>query len=357
MQTQNAHSDFALFPPKPQNQVKMLALEPSRQQQLPYFQPYTMDPALTDPFGLQMDQLTTFGQSLDPSRVPQSYLDTPPVYSESGSDANKAPNFPSTTPPTMPTSQPTEQHIVPGLSSASGPSIASASSSAIGSPYSGHVQSYQENWVDTSHGLGLPAAVMGDLFPNDFMGSALDQDGLYQKKPHDNYVGESQDISSNVQSAFPVWASHHTSPFQPGTPGDEHEAFPDNPSARGHPTTAIATSGDDSSSSMMPPQCMASPGAPLFASPSTPAPSSRSFSNNHSPVPVNLYQSQTDVRSTKATYTSPTSSPNNSSAAMPSEIPTQFRGSFFQQSSGHFMPPLESSCWFSLTYPLQRLAF
>jgi hypothetical protein len=31
---------------------------------------------------------------------------------------------------------------------------------------------------------------------------------------------------------------------------------------------------------------------------------------------------------------------------------TQIHNSFFAQSSGSFLPPLESSCWFSLLYPM-----
>lgn len=183
MQTENPHSDFVLLLPGLSHDLsKMLALEPSRQQQPPYFQPYTMDPALTDPFGFQLDHVNMFGQA--PSRVPQQYYETPPVYPESGPDM-KASTFPSTTPPSMATSQPTD-HAMPGLSSASGPSIASASSSAIGSPYSGNMQ---ENWVDTSHGLGLQGAVVSDLFPSDYMGGAVDPDGFYQKT-QGSYVGK-----------------------------------------------------------------------------------------------------------------------------------------------------------------------
>lgn len=208
MQIQTAHSDFLLYP-EPHKYPKMLALEPSKQQ-LPYFQPYTTDPALTDPYGFQFDSLNGFGQSQLPSRVPPSYYDTPPVYHESGSDIN-ATSFPSTTPPSMTTSQPTD-HAIPGLSSASGPSIASASSSAIGSPYSGNVQAFQENWVDTSHGLGLPAAVVGDLFPSDYMGGAVDPDEFYQKKSQNSYVGESQYFPS-MQSVLLTIHLHYQATF------------------------------------------------------------------------------------------------------------------------------------------------
>lgn len=47
----------------------------------------------------------------------------------------------------------------------------------------------QENWVDTSHGLGLQGAVVSDLFPSDYMGGAVDPDGFYQKT-QDSYVGK-----------------------------------------------------------------------------------------------------------------------------------------------------------------------
>ena len=343
MQSQNTHPDFVLFPPESQNQFKMLALEPSRQQQFPYFQSYTMDPAFIDPFGLQVDQLGGFAQNQDPSRVPHSYYDTPPVYAESGPDMNKQ-SMLSTTPPSMTTSQPAE-HSMPGLSSASGPSIASASSSAIGSPYSGNVQPFPENWVDTNHGLGLQAAVVGDMFPNDYMGGSVDPEGLYPKKTQDNYVGESQDISSNIQSPFPFSPSHHesslSSPFVT-TSEQKIEPLLDN-STRVTPAP-FSTSCDSSVASITPvSQSTAShsPGARSFASPSTPASSRRSASTIHSPI-SDVYKTSL---STKATHRSPTFSRKSSS---PSMSPSLFPGSFFQQSSGNFVPPLESSCRFSL---------
>ena len=208
MRTPDTHSDFVLFSPQSRNQNKMLPLEPSRQQQVPYFQTYNMDPALTDPFGLQLDQLNGFGQGI--SRVPQSYYDTQSIYPEQRSDTGHSSNFTTSTSPSMATSQATD-HAMPGLSSASGPSIASASSSAIGSPYSGNVLSFQENWVDTSHGLGLPATVAGDLFCNDYMGGTVDSDGFYLKKSQDNYVGESHDSLqyTNRVSSFGIASSIH----------------------------------------------------------------------------------------------------------------------------------------------------
>ena len=43
--------------------------------------------------------------------------------------------------------------------------------------------------MNTNHGLGLPAAVMHDLFPNDYMGSTIDMDRFYREKLPDGFVG------------------------------------------------------------------------------------------------------------------------------------------------------------------------
>jgi hypothetical protein len=48
---------------------------------------------------------------------------------------------------------------------------------------------FRENWVNTNHGLGLPAAVMADIFANDYMGGAVDMDGFYREKLPDPFVG------------------------------------------------------------------------------------------------------------------------------------------------------------------------
>jgi hypothetical protein len=112
-----------------------------------------------------------------------AYLDGP-IYEDL--QKHQFPSMP-TTPPSISTSQSEPQ--IPTGSTASGPSIASAPSSVISSPYSGAQQVFQDNWVNTNHGLGLPAAVMGDLFPShDYMGQ-VEMDGLYQEKFPDPFVG------------------------------------------------------------------------------------------------------------------------------------------------------------------------
>lgn len=131
-----------------------------------------------------IDNLNGFGQSSDSTRVPTSYYESHPIYTEDlqkPSASVYSGSFPVTT------CQAPEP--LPSLSSASGPSIASTSSSAVGSPYSATTQGIPEGWVDTNHGLSLTGAAMDDLFSNDYMGNPLDAD-YYQKKCTDSYVGE-----------------------------------------------------------------------------------------------------------------------------------------------------------------------
>lgn len=165
----------------------MLAVDSARPKRPSYFQPMAMDTSLVDMFSFPVDNIPPYTQTTDFSRVPH-YFNDPSLFAESA-EFQKASNFPSmpATPPSVPTSH-SDCHVPTG-SAASGPSIASAPSSAIGSPYSGNAQAFQDNWVNTNHGLGLPAAVMNDLFSNEFVGNHVDMDGLYQEKFPDTFVG------------------------------------------------------------------------------------------------------------------------------------------------------------------------
>lgn len=175
MTTFESH-DFTLFP-----QSRKMAEARVKQS---YYDPMTLDPGM---FSFPVDTLAQYGQT-DLSRLHHSYYDNQSLFDST--QLQKTAHFSSlpTTPPSVSASHSAEHHIPTG-SAASGPSIASASSSAMGSPYSGTAQNFHENWVNTNHGLGLPAAVMGDIFPNEYMGSAMDMDILYQEKFPDPYVG------------------------------------------------------------------------------------------------------------------------------------------------------------------------
>jgi hypothetical protein len=165
-------TDFTLFP-----HSKMLADARVKQ---PYFD-MTMDPGNMFSYG---DNMAQSGQN-DP-RLSHSYYDVS-LYESTELQKAQFASMP-TTPPSVSASHSTEPHIPTG-SAASGPSVASASSSAMGSPYSGTAHVFHDNWVNTNHGLGLPAAVMNDVFSHEYMGSAVDMDMLYQEKFPDTFVG------------------------------------------------------------------------------------------------------------------------------------------------------------------------
>jgi hypothetical protein len=136
-----------------------------------YF-PMAMDSQYSEMF-CPVDNVSPYAQA-DYSRLP--FYNDSILY-----DSNYKPaNFPSmpATPPSISASHSDPQ--IPTGYAASGPSIASAPSSAIGSPYSGH-QAFQDQWVSTGHGLGLPAAVMDHYFSNEYPG-APEIDGLHHEK-------------------------------------------------------------------------------------------------------------------------------------------------------------------------------
>jgi hypothetical protein len=182
MTTFENHPDFTLFPF--QSRSKMMALEATRSKQPSYFDPMTMDPSM---FSFPMESIPQYGQTHDMVHASNSYYDT---HSFESADPQK-PTYFSTMPPTPPSlyASHSEEPYMPARSAASGPSIASASSSAMGSPYSGATHTFQDNWVNTNHGLGLPVAVVNDLFPQEYMGNPADLDMLYQEKFPDSFVG------------------------------------------------------------------------------------------------------------------------------------------------------------------------
>lgn len=150
----------------------------------PFYDPMNLDLAM---FSYPVDNLAHYGHT-DQTRLHYSYYD---IHSGFESAQLQKPAHLSslpTTPPLVSASNSTESYIPTG-SATSGPSIASASSSAMGSPYSGAAQVFHDNWVNTNHGLGLPAAVMNDMFSQEYMGSTTDMDTLYQEKLSDTYVG------------------------------------------------------------------------------------------------------------------------------------------------------------------------
>lgn len=280
------------------------------------------------------------------------------------------------------------------LSSTSGASAQSTASSAVGSPYphdtsqvSGH-----ENWSESHQGLAILPGISQhegygpELFPlTDLSGEVVFDEDKYSSN---SFVGESNKIfSSSVSSrttsvpasisssSFPhgLESTLRTSPLALDTSVANRilaiDAIPAEHRIRSRTlmTDPDSANSTDSSSKffggygLLHRPTFSSPVKDVFKSPTTPAsamsplasrvstPSGRSphgtsGSNIVSPID-SIYQRRSSSCSQLAC-----------SHARPKKLPSrqglshsyQFQSPFFSQSSGRFIAPLESSCWFSL---------
>lgn len=325
--TSDSSADFVLFPFTNSDSPEMMAVDASRFWQMAHL----LDPLGIDPFSYHaMDQFNSLVQNQHDSSAAlqassSSYYD-PNVYMESNTQG--AMNFPPapSTPSSMATCQSSE--VMPPMSCASGPSVPSASSSAIGSPYAGAAQGFQEPWIDN------PSYINGlsPLLP-EFIGCGVDPETplspeKYPANPH-NFVGECDRISSNIKSPSTVSVSRlqcsesvSTSPcsipFLGGAPPKSSRL-------------SVSASGSMGSSPAP---------IPTFRSRGPPSPE----------LPFRRHSLQPLIPSvgTKQARASTSLSPETpKSAPVPRHGPHgHFQNSFFSQSSGNFVPPLESSCRF-----------
>lgn len=282
------------------------------------------------------------------------------------------------------------------LSSTSGASAQSTASSAAGSPYShdtNHIPS-QEHWTDSHQGLGIAPGIAhnegfgSDLYPL----TNIDNDLIFsEEKFPNNFVGESRKISlssistSSIASPVPASVSSyvrsqsfvtafHSSPLALDTPVTTRDVTIDTilkeVNSRIHTPTTALTSPTSTSSIETTPRDFGSTGlAPQssprtrssFKSPTTPA-SAMSPLTSHSTPPSSVHPRElrrnslapcSDSKGQQSPTTScyrlhrygwPTPPPSSQSHSHTH----QSQSPFFGQSSGRFIAPLESSCWFSL---------
>jgi hypothetical protein len=232
--------------------------------------------------------------------------------------------------------------IAPGLMpSADHDSSRSASSSTVGSPYSGHMQmaAQQDSFnAYAMHGLGVTPAIVGQDFQHD-----------YNHLPENELLGwasfaESQKINGIGMSADLSYTQHRSSTVR----------LPISQPSNSSPIASCSTTSTspeqltidtvlDCVSHASPPtavQSRASHSPPcahenLFKSPTTPASAyPKPQANTLAPLE---HRQQPPARQTAHMQHNSVSSPAGS-----------FQTHFFAQSSGSFMPPIESSCWFSL---------
>ena len=289
--------------------------------------------------------------------------------------------------PSPSTSQ-TFDHPPSTLSSASGASVQSTASSAVGSPYSHakHTLPGQDQWSSAQHGLGLaPEIVHNDGFGHEsiYPLSGLDNDIMFDDdKLQASCVGESRRISSSSASSQPFSSISSCSTSQPLTlamsPPPAIEPFP----CRRDLT--IDTILEEANSQIAPSSRNVSPSStnsrkpspelarhtnpysspPLqsgsFRSPTTPASamSSPTASTKFPPVQQQtMYRRRLVAASGERRRHRASASPTDRFTPYSMPLPhtaqnlspsLQTSSSFFSQSSGRFIPPLESSCWFSL---------
>lgn len=271
------------------------------------------------------------------------------------------------------------------LSSASGASARSTTSSAVGSPYSLATSNVpgQEHWIDSQQGLGIAAGIV----PNESYGpgvyplNQLEHDlVLSGDKFSNHFVGELERFSSSsisnsgpfLQTSVPPTAMAplmldtnvvsreitreaitHGANDKIDTP--TYSISPASTSishtSQCHQPTTKAPSPSQSNGSFKSPTTPASAYSPL--TPCTISPSSARKHAFHRHSRIGGYDSRALGIPRRASGTShcwsPYDRPVPSSKSPGHFNRDQTQSPFFGQSSGRFIAPLESSCWFSLT--------
>ena len=223
----------------------------------------------------------------------------------------------------------------------------------MGSPYSGHAHSFshQESWVNSNDGLGLGSALVNqEAYYQGFVGTDLDSELAFgpRDKLSDDFVGECANISSTRKrsgSLFPGKFSQSPVPLQsPRAPSSSPEPLTidailerangssTTQSPRPQSSSQVTSIDNERSQSQKPPNLFKSPTTPASACPRT------SKVATTLPAAISLPADHPSLRPGQ------TSMPH---ASTPSHHHAgQFQNHFFAQSSGSFVPPLESSCVF-----------
>ena len=322
-----------------------------------------------DPFSMGSEpysnhaMTTSYDEHPDFATASLQYCDTSSFYLQGPQDDTQHMYYQPAPPssfPKLPTEQPPSS-----LSTASGPSVPSASSSTIGSPYSSHAHpsSYPESWGNVTQGLGLdPAIASSEDFNREFSTTDIDQgtDFTPQTKVAADFVGESTDfssmskmhstISSNSLLSPPSLAIKTTLDDSPLTIDSILEKANSAVSSPGHFPTPISGRPITSSPTLLKDQQAAHlpRDSDVFKTPTTPASLSRSVGRLSPPC----YE-HTAARAPTRTATMPLRtrpqqlfSPQATSQITSSPSLSPFQGHFFSHNSHSLIPPSASSCQF-----------
>jgi hypothetical protein len=334
----------------------MLSFEHSRRQE-PFSQFYHFEAQGThQDFNMNNE---AFHNAATFAALPFSYYENPTLFVEG---PPKAFDYESRSPSAYSSQHQTSHDFPPSLlSSASGPSVPSASSSTTGSPYSAHAQtaSTQDTW-NSQHGLGFdPTIINHEVFPPEYVGAGIDPELSFATadKIHGTFVGECADLSSFQKRSSSSLTNPPSSSLSVAhqvriTASPEPltiDSILDRASAasaveRGRPNLTR----DGPPGPIRRESSSVRPSDSVFKSPTTPASAHTRNTSSKSPTAhasVHAASYPPAVSSTPMTY-------QLCQQQSPSSPPTQqhghhFQNHFFAQSSGSFMPPLESSCSFS----------
>ncbi|OAT08331.1 C2H2 finger domain-containing protein [Blastomyces gilchristii SLH14081] len=376
----------------------MLALERSHHEQS-YLQQLSMDPSMHDPFGsLNIDGYNHLGFNPFPLGT-ASFIETPSFLVEAPQhlygnnisseqhDNQKYDSYahhPSASPSIATTLS--SDLSASTSSSVSGPSLPSTSSSTIGSPY-------QDSWIDMNSASGLgPATVGSDGYPQEYVSAGMEADMMFaHEKLPDSFVGECHNAFSSVQPSqapkLPRQIAQHvnissvsasaSSPVVDGHFGAlsfsgftwQHSdvasmASKNQPIQSMSPPTSTAplaggrsqrkgsTSGTSTRRSALasPVARSLSGNSPAMYSPEMP---SRKRSLTQDSGVTTLEARKMSTAEARMKHRDSLHSPKRSSKPPGSRNREPFENSFFKQSSGNFVPPLESS-YPSLIQPMQQ---
>lgn len=346
----------------------MLALEHSRRQQ-PFAFSCGMDSAFHDPFLNQsMSSYHSFDSTASFGSIPFSFYDSNSLSAEAPSETTNLTMFASQSDHPFHPPSPRPELLPPTLSNASAASIPSNTSSTVGSPHSTHAQaiSGHESWSTGNQGLGIgPTIISNDNYDQCFGGVDLDAEMTFNMhgKVADNFVGEYTDISSSQNRTAHSSFSKQPRFSQPSSLPTDVKG-----SARGGCVTIepVLQKADRA----VTPSLFRSPdtGLSFFTSSNTPTENSQaSFQQANAVLQSPAICASSISKTTKfssPSFSSATSAlanagssgnpPINTSSfntAAETSTPTYtgtFQSRFFAQSSGNFMPPIQSSCSFFL---------
>ena len=295
-----------------------------------------------------MNHYGSFDQSAGYATLPFSFYENPTLFVEAPLEDIKydLSRSLSSTGSLHQNSHSSNEHTLSLISSASGPSLPSASSSTVGSPHSGHSHpiSSADSWTSAINFNAHPAIANSEGFVSDYSGVDFGHEHAFgtATKLQDNFVGKCVDLSSfpTRSSTFSVKCSSSNLPFIQRPP---FSASPEPVAAESFERSSEAAPSRlvrGNASVRTPQQHILQ----TFKQPTTPAsarsrtPSTSSSSIIRAPISGLTVPSQSPSRSYPPPL-SPALSP-------PQHVPNQFQSHFFAQSSGTFMPPLESSCSF-----------